>query len=296
MPDEGAGNQGGQQGGGAGSQAGSATVDWSKGGAEHFGSFKESLGDLGKDKSLEPIKDFHGLGKSYIEGQKMIGRGIFLPKDGIPEEERKKSVDGIMDKLRKANIIEGVPASPEGYQIRMPEKMLNGEPFSPNEPLLNSFRQAIHKLGLPPSKAQGLFDWYLNFQAESEASEEKAFAEMKVNLKKEWGGFYIRNMEAARRAVFKYVGEDGDSIISSLPPEIGQKLVRAFSQIGEPLLEDDIVTGNLQGMPNSDEIWKKMIEMQNQPASDLSHIGHKIWLKEYESLSNQYNQLQSRKR
>jgi len=297
MPDEGAGNQEGQQ-AGAGSQAGSATVDWSKGGAEYFGSFKESLGDLGKDKSLESIKDFHGLAKTAIEGQKMIGRGIFLPKEGIPEGERKKSVDVIMDKLRKANIIESAPESPEGYQIKMPEKMANGEPFSPNEPLLNSFRQAIHKLGLPPSKAQGLFDWYLNFQVESEASEEKAFEDMKRNLYKEWGGLAIRNMESARRAAFRYLGEDSEKILTDarIPVDYSYKILRAFAQIGQPLLEDGIVTGDLRGMPDAGGIWKKMIEMQSQPAADLSHIGHKIWAKEYEELNRQHVELTSRKK
>src|SRR3972149_6123428 len=168
MPDgEGAGNQGGQQGGGgAGSQAGSATVDWSKGGAEHFEGFKQSLGDLAKDKSLEPIKDFHGLGKGYIEAQKMIGRGIFLPKEGVSEAERKTSIDGIMDKLRKANILESPPESPDKYEIRMPEKDGQGNPFQVNQGLIKSFREVAHKLGIPTSKAQGLFDWYLNFQAE----------------------------------------------------------------------------------------------------------------------------------
>ena len=297
MPDEPVGSPGPTP-SGSGQPPGSTGVDWSKGGAEHFGSFKESLGDLGKDKSLEPIKDFHGLGKSYIEGQKMIGRGLFLPKEGIPEEERKKSVDGIMDKLRKANIIEGAPESPEGYQIKMPEKMANGEPFSPNEPLLNSFRQAIHKLGLPPSKAQGLFDWYLNFEAESEASERKAFEDMKRNLYKEWGGLAIRNMESARRAAFRYLGEDSEEILTDarIPVDYSYKILRAFAQIGQPLLEDGIVTGDLRGMPNVDGIWKKMIEMQSQPAADISHIGHKVWTKEYEELNRQHVELTSRKK
>jgi len=290
MPDEGAGNPSGQQ-GGAGSQAGSATVDWSKGGAEHFEGFKQSLGDLAKDKSLEPIKDFHGLGKNYIEAQKMIGRGIFLPKEGVSEEERKQSINGIMDKLKKANIIEGAPESPDKYVINLPEKDAQGEPFRVNQPLLKSFKDAIHKLGLPSSKAQGLFDWYLNFQAESEAGSQKSFEDMKSGLKKEWGGLYIRNMEAARRAVFKYIGEDGDAIMSNLHPSVGLKLVRAFAQIGDPLLEDDIVTGNLKGMPSADEVWKKMVEMQGKPASDISHIGHNIWLKEYQELNRQHGQL-----
>ncbi|HKZ45608.1 MAG TPA: hypothetical protein VJ343_02790, partial [archaeon] len=81
------------------------SIDWSKGGAEHFSGFKESLGEVGKDKSFEPIKDFHGLGKTFVDAQKMIGGSLRLPKEGATPEERKKSVDEIMTKLRGAGIM-----------------------------------------------------------------------------------------------------------------------------------------------------------------------------------------------
>jgi hypothetical protein len=294
MVDEGAGSQGSLPLGGGG-QAGSATVDWSNGGVEHFGSFRESLGDLGKDKSLEPIKDFKGMASSFVNAQKMIGRGIFLPDEKAKPEDKQKAIDGIMQKLRANGVLEAVPETPDKYEIRLPQADAQGEPFKANEPLIKSFKDAIHKLKVSPSVAQGLFDWYLNFQAESEAAEEVSFEQTKSNLKKEFGGLYPRKMEAARRAVFKYMGEDGDSLISTLPPEIGAKLVRAFSLIGDPLLEDDIVTGNLTGMPSADDIWKKMTEMQSQPAADISHAAHAIWVKEYNNLNNQHAQLKARK-
>jgi hypothetical protein len=287
----------GEEAGSPGSPAGSATVDWSKGGAEHFGAFRESLGDVGKDKALEPIKDFHGLAKSFVDSQKMIGRGIYLPKENATPEEKTKAANEITEKLRKAGILETPPDSPEKYQINLPEKDFQGQPFEVNQPLLDSFRGVAHKLGVSPKVAQGLFDWYLNFQAEAEAGDEKAFEEMKSGLKKEWGGLYTRNMEAARRAVFKYVGEDGDSVISSLPPQIGFKLVKAFSQIGDGLLEDDIVTGNLAGVPSVDDVQKKISTMMNDkkhPLNDASHPGHKVAVQEYNKLNDTLSRLQLR--
>jgi hypothetical protein len=202
-----------------------------------------------------------------------------------------------MDKLKKANVLEGPPESPDKYEINLPDKDFKGNAFQVNEPLLKSFREAVHKLGLPTAKAQGLFDWYLNFQAEAESVQENAFVEMKSGLKKEWGGLYTRNMEAARRAVFKYVGEDGDAIISSLPPEIGYKLVRAFAQIGDPLLEDDIVTGNLAGMPTMESIQEQINKIgqdKKHPLWDLSAPGHKAAVAEYEKLQDSLVQLQIR--
>lgn len=277
---------------GGGQPTGSTGVDWSKGGAEHFGAFKESLGDLGKDKSLEPIKDFAGMAKGYVSAQKMIGGGIYLPKENATPEEKAKASKEIRDKLRKAGIIESAPESPDKYEIKMPETY-GGEPFKPNEPLINAFKEFAHKEDIPQSKVQKVFDWYLNLQEEVRSSNDKQFEDLKRGLFKEWGGLAPRNMEAARRAAFKYLGEDSEKILtdSRVPPDISMKILRAFAEIGDPLLEDGIVTGSIKGMPSKDEVWKKMVDMQSQPAADVSHIGHKIWVDEYNKLNAMHAQM-----
>ena len=85
-----------------------------------FGAFKESLGELGKDKAFEPIKDFEGWAKSYVDLNKMIGRSIRLPGDDLSPEDKEKHVKELRGKLMEAGIIEGVPESPEGYQYERP--------------------------------------------------------------------------------------------------------------------------------------------------------------------------------
>lgn|SRR3990170_4526388 len=262
-----------------------------------WGTLKGSLGDLANDKSFEPIKDLPGLAKSFVDSQKMIGRGIFLPDEKAKPEDRKKSIDGIMKKLREGGIIESPPDSPDKYEMKFPAVDRFGNELQPNQPLIDSFKQAAHKAGIMPAVAQGLLDWYLNFQAEGEAQEDQQFQNMKSDLKKSWGGLYVRRMEASRRALAKYLGDDGDEVISSLPPAIGRRLVIAFSQIGEPMLEDALIEGSISGMPSADDIYKQIQTMMNDkthPLNDVSKTGHKEAVAEYDRLNKMYVQLKKK--
>jgi hypothetical protein len=274
MPEEGIAGGTGSPGGGSAPAAG----------VPDFGAFRESLGDLGKDKAFEPIKDFNGLAKSFVEAQKMIGGSIRLPKkDGKPEE-RQKAVSDLLGKLRTEGILEGAPEAPDKYDIKFP----SAEEFTPNEPLVKSFREAAHKLGVTPTVAQGLFDWYLNFQAESESSEQREFEEAKSSLKKDMGGLYVRKMESARRAVAKYLGADGDALISNLAPKAAVRILKAFAEIGDPLLEEEMVAGELPGVITVDALEKKVNDMmfdKKHPLNDLSHPLHMKAVEEYTKLT-----------
>ena len=268
----------------SGSPSGSAVVstpDW--------GSFKESLGDMGKDKSLEPIKDFNGLTKSYIESQKMLGSSIRLPKKDAKPEDRSKAVNDLMGRLTKEGIIESAPESPDKYEINVPT--VDG--WTANEPLLGGFKKVAHDLGLPNSKVQKLFDWYIAFQEETESRQHTEFETMKADMKRELGGLYPRRIEAARRAAAKYMGADADKLISSLPPQIGKKIVMAFAEIGDTLLEDDIATGGIPGVTSYSDVEKKINDMfdKNHPLQDLTHPGHKHALDEYIKLNKMLSQL-----
>jgi hypothetical protein len=262
------------------------TPDW--------GAFKSTLGDMGKDKSLEPIKDFHGLTKSYIEAQKMIGGSIRLPPKDAKPEDRTKAVNDILGKLRKEGVIESVPESPDKYDIKTPTM----EGWKGNEPLITGFKEIAHKTGVTPTQAQALFDWYLNFQESSEAQSQAEFEEMKAGMKREMGGLYTRRMEAARRAVAKYIGADGDQLISSLPPAVGKKLVMAFAEIGDPLLEDALIQGERLGVSSLSDTEKKINEIvanKSHPLWDVSNPGHNKAVEEWSALQRVFIELKGRK-
>lgn len=289
MAEEGTAAAGSPEGGGAegSAQAGSTGTtslpDW--------GTIRTSLGDLGKDKSLEPIKDLTGLTKSYIEAQKMIGRSVQLPVKDLKPEDRAKAVKDIIGRLRKEGVLEATPDSPDKYEIKTPQ--VDG--WKANEPLMTGFREAAHKIGMTPSQAQGLFDWYLNFQQSTETQDQEEFENMKLGLQKEWGGLYRRKLEAARRAAAEYIGQDADALISHLPPAIGKRIVAAFATIGEPMLEQAIISGESVGLKDTQpaEIKKKLEGMlfdKAHPLNDVSHAGHKQALEEYNRLNQMYVQ------
>lgn len=271
------------------------TID--AGSEEGFQTFKESLPDeLKQDKSFEPIKDLPGLAKSYAEAQKMIGGSIRLPKEGISDEERATAVTELVGKLRTEGILESIPESPDKYEITLPTT----EGFEVNEPLMTSFRAAAHKAGYTPSQVQAGIDWYLNFQAEADRVENAAFEVMKGEIKTEFGGLWGRNMEAMRRAVFKYFGEDGDKMLSELPPEVGAKFIRAFAKIGEPLLEDELIGGELPGLATKEklekeiaEMWKSGADGKPSPLMDESHSEHEEAVKRHDALQSSLVRLQA---
>lgn len=272
---------------GGSSSGGAPVLDW--------GAFKSSLGDLGKDKSFEPIKDFNGLAKSYVESQKMIGGSIRLPKKDMKPEDREKAIADLKTKLRAEGIIEGAPETPDKYEIKMPTE----EGFQPNAPLIDSFKSAAHKIGVPPSQVQGLFDWYLNFQAESQRGEQMEFENSKQALKSEWGGLYVRRMEAARRAASKFLGEDGDELISNLPPKAGVRILKALAEIGDPLLEDAMVAGEIPGVVTKEDLQNKinlMMGDSKHPLNNISHPGHAAAVRDYTKLQQDLIRLSGGKR
>ena len=262
------------------------TIDW--------GGFRTSLGDLGKEASLDPIfaaeKPGEALTKSYVEAQKMIGNSLRLPGKDAKPEDREKAVNDILGKLREGGILEAVPESPEKYEIKLPQI----EGFEANEPLLTGFKQVAHKIGVTPSQAQGMFDWYLNFQEDQDRAEQAEFAKMKQDMVIELGGLYQRKMEAARRAAAKYIGADGDEIMSQLPPAIGKRLVMAFAEIGEPLLEEEFAIGGIHGLVTKEQVKAKIDAMFNDPKhalNDLSHRQHNEAVNEHTNLQQQYIKL-----
>jgi hypothetical protein len=209
----------------------------------------------------------------------------------LQPEDRLKAVNEITARLSKEGILEGAPETVDGYELAIPET----EGFEANESLIAGFKDAAFKAGLSPSKASDLFNWYLNFQEESNANSQVEFETMKASMKKEMGGLYPRRMEAARRAAAKYLGVDGDKIISSLPPDVGKKMVMAFAEIGDPMLEDGLIMGeSIAGVESKDAIHKKMTDMvgdKNHALMDISHPGHSRALEEYNKLNQMYSMM-----
>jgi len=202
--------------------------------------WRESLPeDLKSSKALEPFQITegeepvsvpHGLVKSYVEQQPLIGSKLKMPGEDAPQEE--------WDSFHEAL---GRPKTPDEYEFNK-DSIPEGVPFS--EDMEKRFRDTAHKLGVTGKQAQQLFDWYLTENKgvldAYEAEAEKQFTEGKDALAKEWGDDYDANMKMAHKAFRTFFPEDAqDSINALLGNHPG--FLKALHQIGKTTGEDNLV-------------------------------------------------------
>ena len=185
--------------------------------------------DIRNDPSLADIKDVGSMAKSYINGQKLIGKNrIALPGEGATDEE----MSAFHSQL-------GRPEKAEGYQFgerpTLPEGMEYDEGFE------TQFKDLSYKAGLTPSQAKAIYDGYHEYigkkaELSGESDGQKA-AEWVTGLKKEFGKAYDERIDLAKRAVDSY-GDDGlKQWLQSTGNGNNPMFVKLFAKIGEGLAE-----------------------------------------------------------
>ena len=135
--------------------------------------------DVRADPSLADIKDVSSMAKSYINGQKLIGKNrIALPDDKATDEEWSSFHSSV-----------GRPESAKEYQFGEKPALPEGLEF--DEAFEQSFRDISYNAGLTPKQAQAIYDGYHKYigqKAELEGKTTSAESAEWVNsLKKEYG-------------------------------------------------------------------------------------------------------------
>lgn len=179
--------------------------------------------------TLSKFRDFPSLAKSYVEAQKLIGQRtegmVKLPgQDAAPEE------------VAAFHRALGVPESPDGYDIKIPDTLPEG--LSPAPELLAPLKEKAHALGIPPAALQEL----VNFQIEAEARQIEEMNQQQVEeakqaraeLQREWGSRYDEKSMRARRAAETF-GLGADSPVLD-NPDVMRALARAADLISEDRL------------------------------------------------------------
>lgn len=154
--------------------------------------------DIREEASLAVIKDFPGLVKGYVHGQKMVGADkIALPGKDAGDD----TWNEFYGKL-------GRPETAADYGLKKPEDLPEGFPYS--EDIEKGFSEQAHKLGLTPKQVKGLFSWYMSGEAETlttmQADKKLALAKTEAELKKEFGSAYTESLAGARLLVDKFGG------------------------------------------------------------------------------------------
>ena len=237
--------------------------------------------DLRADKSLENIKDISSLAKSYIHAQRLVGA------DKIPVPNKfatEKDWDAVYEKL-------GRPKTADEYKYNLSEDQ------KVDTEALKNFSSQAHKLGLLPTQAQGMVNYYnemvgkqlADAESISTSQREKAMTELKT----EWGQAYDQKLQKAN-AVVSSVFPKG---IMSINLEDGTKLgdhsevIKAFAALGEKMGEDDIIKSDGPVYMTPKEIEKQIGELQQTGSAywDKNHPNHDTAVQEVQTLIQKKN-------
>lgn len=210
------------------------------------------------------------LAKTALEFRQKLSNAVILPGKDASEEE----VAEFHGRL-------GVPRSPDGYRIELPDDLPDGlVPTDEDEARINSFFQAMHKAGATPATVQTAIDWYYEglqvavARANAEVAQAKQASE--AALRKEWGGDYDRNLEVAKRAVAEFGGQEfaeflDGSVVGGVAVGDRPEFVRAFAAIGLRMGESGIHLGMDGGAQPAAEEQLKDLTSQIHDALDRGH-------------------------
>ena len=229
--------------------------------------------DIRNDPSLADIKDVGSMAKSYINGQKLIGKNrIALPGEGATDEE----ISSFHSQL-------GRPEKADGYQFgdrpTLPEGMEYDEGFE------TQFKDLSYKAGLTPTQAKAIYDGYHEYigkkaELSGESDGQKA-AEWVTGLKKEFGKAYDERIDLAKRAVDSY-GDDGlKQWLQSTGNGNNPMFVKLFAKIGEGLAEGATDAAQARSFVMTPQQAQQEIARYNRDQTFMTaytsgdHVGHR---------------------
>lgn len=206
---------------------------------------------LREDPALASFKDVAALAKSYREAVKMIGGSIRIPGPNATPEE----VAAFRAKL-------GVPESPEGYRMDAPPEvapLLDGE-------VLDRFKQAAHRLGVPATAVEGLWRWYLGELRAQQRGVAQMTKQVAAQLREEWGdALFERNVALAQRTVREFGGEELIEFLDATGLGNHPGLVKLFARVGHLLAEDGHVPGDVEGIVTPEAARQRIAEIMSNP-------------------------------
>lgn len=231
--------------------------------------------DLKSDPSLSSIMDIQSLAKSYVHGQKMIGKDkIIIPDKFATDEDWQK----VYQKL-------GLPESPDKYEFKYNEGM--------DEEFVKGFKEIAVKNGILPRQADKLFEFYnahVDKVISTNEAESKRFYEESVNnLKKEWGQGYERKLQAASGLFNQIADEESKKIFNESGIGNNPVVIKMFAKLAEQMGEDKFVNANNLGSIGltPSEAQQKINEIygnKDHPYYNKSHPSHKDALNEMTKL------------
>ena len=252
--------------------------------AENPESWREALPeDLRGEASLDAIKDFPGLIKNYVHAQKMVGADkVVVPGEAATEEEMNNFYTAL-----------GRPDNADGYGVKSPDEMPDGFPYS--EDLAKAFAGEAHKLGLTPTQANGIFNWYNGNQIDAFNGINKDREEGKQNaelaLRKEFGKAYDDKIANAKTLIRKFADDDIFKHLEESGFGNDPNVIKLIARIAQEFSEDRLkgegtgVFGHMSPEEAQSEIQKLNAEKEFSDAyMNKKNAGHAGAVARMESL------------
>jgi len=193
--------------------------------------------DLKTEKSLESFKDVGGLAKSYVEGQKLIGGSVRVPKDDATPEDWAK----FHSKM-------GRPDDVAGYGFVKPE-MPEGVEW--DEGLVDWFGKTAHDAGLSKAQAGKLVQAWNDNQFSQAHEAQKTMKQELGALQESWGDQFDGRVELGLRGIERLLPAEEVTQLKALMDSSGignhPLMLKYAYQVGKLMKEDGYIVSSSSG-------------------------------------------------
>lgn len=179
-------------------------------------------------KQLERFASPKALAESFLETRKKISSGELrspLPKDATPEQLAQWRADN------------GIPETPDKYDLTMPDGLVIGEA---DKPMVDTVVAAMHGMNATPEMVKATVKTYFEIRKQEMQRLAEADVDHKTEVDQqmidEWGGDYKANVNAIK------------GLLAQAPQEAAAALMSARTQDGRALANYPSVIRWLAGL------------------------------------------------
>ena len=214
-------------------------------------SWKDALSDdLKSAKSMASINSVEDLAKGFVNAQSVIGRRF---EDLTPEQRSQYYSD------------QGRPQAAEGYELETPEGLQVDPAVS------DWYKNAAFERGLDNETASGLYNDYLQMEAEKVAQEDQLKQIQADNdfkqLKQDFGPAFDERVTLANRALTEFGGDEAVQKLAEAGLSNNPTVVKMLANAGMMLAEGKFTEGSSTGKfgMTSEEATQKINQLRSDP-------------------------------
>ena len=225
----------------------------------------EGMGEgLDLEPSLKSFVDkesgevnFANIIKSFVHGQKSMGSDKIIKPT---EHSSKEEWDNIHQEMF------GFQLDPNEYKLEREDTAKIPAEF------YEDFKKIAHDNRIPIEKAKALMNFYEE-KVGSSLTAQTALSATKVEedtaaLKEEWGEAFGKNLNAAKKVITEYGGDELATYLEESGLGNDTKVIKLLSQIGQKIYAEDsfIQSSSVVGAKTPAEASARIAEIQNNKA------------------------------